>query len=614
MLRTLRLLGGMAVLALPLLACNLSAPPAEVQATATPAELTLEPTESPTPSITPLVVPSTTVTPTSGITPIVTLTPTQPTSDPVNDWPGAIVRNGAGVAQPLSFQVWQGTQRFGVTSTDQAILSQLYSLADNPPGVPVHVWGTLYYNAPGQQDDVIYVSALNYQRPVTITPTRIPCTLPVRLAVGASGRVSSGPLPNAMRSAPGTGSNSTVLGNIPSGTIFSVLEGPVCASGYNWWKVNASGFVGWTAEGQNGQYWLDPLSCANGMQTRLTPGQTGRVTFDPPLPNSLRSQPNGSSTLIAEIPAGGVFTVLAGPQCGNNRAWWQVNYNGLVGWTSEGDNGVYWLEPAPADGTEQINDWRVAIVRNGAGLPYPLAAQTWEGMMRRNISSGDAGILAQLNTLADMSPGVPVHIWGVIYRNGPGPDDDVLFVTSLQVEQPQPTPVCGLAARLQVGYSGQVTPGLPNSVRTAPGTGGGSTVIGNLPENSLFRVAGGPICADGLLWWEIDAPGVSGWTAEGQNNTYWLSPVVCSNGMHSRLISGQQARVAPTPPVANSLRAQASSSSALLTEIPPGDVFTVIGGPTCGTDGRTWWQVNYNGTVGWTAEGDNGVYWLEPLS
>ena len=517
------------------------------------------------------------------------------------------------MAQPLGFQVWQGTQRWGVTSTDQTILSQLYGLADNPPGVPVHIWGTLYYNSAGPQDDVIYVSALNYQPPVTITPTNAPCLTAPRLAVGASGRVSPGPLPNAVRSAPGTGSNSSVLGNIPGGTIFSVLDGPVCASGYNWWKINASGFVGWTAEGENGQYWLDPLSCANGMQTRLTPGQPGRVTLDPPLPNSLRTQPLASSPQIAQIPAGGVFTVLAGPQCGNNRAWWQVNYNGLVGWTSEGDNGVYWLEPAPADGTEQISDWRVAIVRNGAGLPYPLAAQTWEGMMRMNVSSGDAGILAQLNTLANMSPGVPVHVWGTVYRNGPGPDDDVLYVTSLQVEQTPATPACGLAGRLRVGFSGQVTPGLPNTVRTAPGTGGG-TVIANLAENSLFRVVDGPVCADGFLWWRIDAPGVNGWTAEGQNNTYWLAPVVCANGMYGRLIPGQQARVAPNPPLANSLRAQASSGSALLAEIPPGGVFTVLGGPTCGADGRTWWQANYNGTVGWTAEGDNGVYWLEPLS
>lgn len=608
-----RLLIGLAVLLGPiLLGCNLTNDP--VGLTATPAQLTLDTTATPTGTITPLVLgqtPTTTTTPTVATAVAVTAAPA---SEPVNDWQGAIVRNGAGVAQPLGFQVWQGTRRVGVTSTDGTILTQLINLADNPPGVPVHVWGTLYYNGAGDLDDVIYVSSLNVQRPITITPTTPPCTTPPRLAVGVTGRVAAGPLPNAMRSAPGTGSASTVLGNIPSGTVFSVLEGPTCASGYYWYKVNAGGFVGWTAEGQNGQYWLESLSCANGMLPRLQPGQTGRVTYDPPFSNSIRTQPASGSTVLGEIPPGGVFTVLAGPQCGSNMTWYQVSYNSLVGWTPEGNNAVYWLEPAPADsGSEAVNDWRVTVGRNTAGAPYPLYAQTWEGMLRIHITAGDAGILAQLYAQADMSPRVPVHLWGTTYRNGPGPDDDVLFVTSLQVEQAPVTPACGLATRLRAGYSGRVTPGQPNTVRTAPGTGSASTVVTNIVAGRVFRVIEGPRCVDGYNWWRIEAPGVSGWTAEGQANTYWLEPVVCANGLYGQLVPGAQGRVALNPPLANSLRTQADSSSALVTEIPPGGVFTVIGGPTCGSGGRTWWQVNYNGLVGWTAEGDNGVYWLEPL-
>jgi hypothetical protein len=29
-------------------------------------------------------------------------------------------------------------------------------------------------------------------------------------------------------------------------------------------------------------------------------------------------------------------------------------------------------------------------------------------------------------------------------------------------------------------------------------------------------------------------------------------------------------------------------------------------------NGLTWWQVDYNDTVGWTAEGQGNTYWLEP--
>ncbi len=70
----------------------------------------------------------------------------------------------------------------------------------------------------------------------------------------------------------------------------------------------------------------------------------GRVT--PGLPNNLRSQPSINGPLIGQIPGGAVFTVLAGPLCDPaGIAWWQVNYNGLVGWTGEGQGTAYGVEP-----------------------------------------------------------------------------------------------------------------------------------------------------------------------------------------------------------------------------------------------------------------------------
>ena len=67
--------------------------------------------------------------------------------------------------------------------------------------------------------------------------------------------------------------------------------------------------------------------------------------MDKPLPNRLRSLPEGD--VIGLIPPGGMFDVMDGPQCGpvNGLVWWKVNYNGAVGWTAEGENGEYYLEP-----------------------------------------------------------------------------------------------------------------------------------------------------------------------------------------------------------------------------------------------------------------------------
>src|SRR5690606_4079900 len=71
--------------------------------------------------------------------------------------------------------------------------------------------------------------------------------------------------------------------------------------------------------------------CAGSPVTRLSIGMQGRVT--PGLPNNMRESATTTSQRVGQIPAGGVFTVLYGPQCGNNLTWWQVNYNGVIGWT-----------------------------------------------------------------------------------------------------------------------------------------------------------------------------------------------------------------------------------------------------------------------------------------
>ena len=168
------------------------------------------------------------------------------------------------------------------------------------------------------------------------------CSSPLapHMLIGLSGYVTLGPS-NNLRAQPSL--SASVVGQMPGGSTFSVLTGPVCADGLNWWQVNFSGNIGWTAEGQNYEYWIEPLMCYPDLPSRMTVGMRGQIT--PGLPNRLRSQPNTGSSVLALIPAGGTFTVLSGPQCGENTTWWRVNYNGVVGWTMEGQYGQYWIDP-----------------------------------------------------------------------------------------------------------------------------------------------------------------------------------------------------------------------------------------------------------------------------
>jgi len=82
------------------------------------------------------------------------------------------------------------------------------------------------------------------------------------------------------------------------------------------------------------------------------------------------------------------------------------------------------------------------------------------------------------------------------------------------------------------------------------------------------------------------------------------------DGLQPRLVIGELGNVLPGLG-ANNLRNRASSDGIYVGEIPPEGVFRVLNGPDC-NGGLAWWYVNYNGTFGWTAEGQGDTYWVAP--
>jgi uncharacterized protein YraI len=287
----------------------------------------------------------------------------------------------------------------------------------------------------------------------------------------------------------------------------------------NWYYVSYNGLVGWTPEGNGGVYWTEPLvtnSCA--LTNRLLVGDQGRVS--PGLPNVLRSQPwrGAGSQVIGIIPAGDVFHVTSGPQCNNGILWLQVNYNGLVGWTGEGEAGNYWLEPA--------------------------------------------------------------------IGGNPG--------------------TCGVLPNLTVGASAYVPSGF--SVGLYPQASAANNAMLWMPGGSWVRVLSSPLCVSGVNWWQVRFNNYEGWVQETQGNQYVLQPYVCPGFMPSRLVVGSSARVTPGAP--NNLRAQPSLNAQIIGTIPGGQTMAVVGGPQCGNNGA-WWQVAVNGVYGWTMEGRYSSYYLE---
>ena len=223
--------------------------------------------------------------------------------------------------------------------------------------------------------------------------------LPSRLYNGGAGQVTPG-LPNTLRSHPYRGGDSIVLGQIPSGGAFTVIGGPSCYDSMYWWLVRYNGTTGWTPEAGGGVYWLQPITADSdcmALPSRLTTGQYGRVTVGG-LPNVLRTQPHRGygSSVVTNIPAGGTFYIITGAACGEGITWWQVNYNGLTGWTGEGHGNQYWLEPfnsQPPPGNCPMMPTRMMVGYTGVvspGAPNRLrATASLNGQVLANMTAGE---------------------------------------------------------------------------------------------------------------------------------------------------------------------------------------------------------------------------------
>lgn len=80
-----------------------------------------------------------------------------------------------------------------------------------------------------------------------------------RLRVGAFATVSKDP-PQANNVREAAGVNQLKVGQIQPGERVKVIDGPVCVEHWTWWKIQSqdAGLTGWTAEGDEDNYWLVP--------------------------------------------------------------------------------------------------------------------------------------------------------------------------------------------------------------------------------------------------------------------------------------------------------------------------------------------------------------------
>ncbi|NDJ75026.1 MAG: hypothetical protein GYB65_02100, partial [Chloroflexi bacterium] len=135
--------------------------------------------------------------------------------------------------------------------------------------------------------------------------------------------------------------------------------------------------------------------CTSAPSPRLGPGQQGRVTISDGTGNNVRDEPSTTNpnNVNGVMYDGEVFTVTSGPYCYEDYWWYEVRRdNGDTGWTAEGANGQYWIEP-----------WGSAPVAPAPAAPAPstTASQGTGGNGEIAFYSGDAITMLPKATSAD---------------------------------------------------------------------------------------------------------------------------------------------------------------------------------------------------------------------
>jgi len=271
--------------------------------------------------------------------------------------------------------------------------------------------GITVFTTDTMQFDVIYVTPMGtiFQLPSIATPNSTPVidmpdnvqvspiscgTVPApRLEVAQTARVTfTDGTPLNLRTSP----QGELLTQLSEGTTANVVEGPVCANGYLWWKlqlnVQDTLTSGWAAEGDANDYYLEPFVIVEQPEIQapqVTPTELPQIQFATPQPTqpslnitalgdgncSNAPAPTGITTgqvartvningTLAmrtnlndefptyQIPNNTSVNVLSAGVCHRGFRMWQVSLtlNGqqVTGWIADGVGQIDYLRTGPA--------------------------------------------------------------------------------------------------------------------------------------------------------------------------------------------------------------------------------------------------------------------------
>jgi hypothetical protein len=218
-------------------------------------------------------------------------------------------------------------------------------------------WNWWHVSGSGEPGWVVEGKPGRYFLQTVIDPNTTNCAAPLdTIAVGGQIRAITG---SRVRQTPDN--SAFVLTVVLSRMQLTVIDGPRCFGGLNWWKVRApygstsATVEGWVAEGYPGRYFVSGLSASAQAASvseclpalRLHTGTRAAVMYRDGVPRRLRSAPGTSAAVVAELLDGIAFDVISDESvCADSFNWWQVQVvaTGQTGWLAEGRPGNYWFE------------------------------------------------------------------------------------------------------------------------------------------------------------------------------------------------------------------------------------------------------------------------------
>ncbi len=415
----------------------------------------------------------------------------------------------------------------------------------------------------------------------TAAQTACPDSLPARLTSGAQARVVPGDPNNVRDQASRAGA---LLGQIPGGETFTVLEGPVCADGFTWWRVDYNGLVGWTVEGAGQAYGLEPVGSAPVADAFRFPA-SGYPDVRFILPAEAGSDATGSLVIPALDDGSGTVPVWdVAPETlliylegyptelePRIRIMPREAYTTLTGTDLTALETLLNDQPDPAEvpgfhlvGVQApralYGRTRFLDFAGGAGIrfvgyyTFDTSAITETGLsyvfvgLTNDSSYIIQAVLPITNTFSQDIPYDPANFDAYVTaaseaisnasRTAFTPnllDLDMIFASmeittanTASVEFTLQEATCsGFPTRLSAGqYGVQALSEDPLSLRDAPG---GSLTNENIFPGDIVRVLAGPECAAGLDWWQVESvdSGFSGWVAESFTE-YFFSPATAT--------------------------------------------------------------------------------------